>query len=105
MLLTKGFDNINLGKKNVSACRIEKREDLDQTASEEAVCSGYALFVYAFLAGIFGRMVSPRGPMLLTKGFDNIDLGKKNVCECRIANREDTDQTASFSIIGQQMKK
>ena len=30
--------------------RIAKREDSDQTASSEAVCSGFALFYYAFLA-------------------------------------------------------
>ena len=47
------------------------------------------------MAGIFGRMGTPRGPMLLTKGFNNIHLGKKKVFACRIANREDTDQTAS----------
>ena len=31
--------------------KIANTEDPDQTASEEAVCSGSALFVYAFLAG------------------------------------------------------
>ena len=31
--------------------RKANREDPDQTASEEAVWSGSALFVYAFLAG------------------------------------------------------
>ena len=31
--------------------RIANMEDPDQTASEEAVWSGSALFVYAFLAG------------------------------------------------------
>ena len=31
--------------------RIAKREDPDQTASLEAVWSGYVLFVYAVLAG------------------------------------------------------
>ena len=42
-------------------------------------------------------MVSPRGPMLLTKGFDNINLGKQNasLVGVRKANREDPYQTAS----------
>ena len=31
--------------------RIANREDPDQTASSEAVCSGSALFVLAFLPG------------------------------------------------------
>ena len=31
--------------------KIANREDPDQTASEEAVCSGSALLVEAFLAG------------------------------------------------------
>ena len=38
-------------------------------------------------------MVSPRGPMLLTKGFDNINLGKG--WQIQNANREDPYQTAS----------
>ena len=44
-------------------------------------------------------MVSPRGPMLLTKGFDNINLGKKKVSACRIANREDHQSDCFWRLI------
>ena len=43
-------------------------------------------------------MVSPRGPMLLTKGFDNINLGKKKVSTCRIANRETLARLLLFRV-------
>ena len=37
--------------------RIANREETDQTASSEAVWSGSALFVYAFLAGIWEHLL------------------------------------------------
>ena len=38
--------------------RIENREDPDQTASSEAVWSGSALFVKAFLAGTIAEIMN-----------------------------------------------
>ena len=73
--------------------RIANREDTDQNASSEAVWSGSALFVW--------QLVYSTKCSKILNTFLFLFSTKKLVIRMlvRIANREDTDQTASSEAV------